>query len=184
MHDFYDNEELLALARFDLSRDRPDEALWKLKKLIDAAEPSPDAVVVAARLYAQLGLVDRAQGLFKRYLELRPGSMQETFELGMTHFDKNELAPAQARWEAVLNALPTHPPALYYLSLLSAREGRAAEARRTLDILLKSAPADNLYVGRSRELLKSLDESGPGFSVPATESPVQISLSRTYGNEH
>ena len=116
MHDFYDDEELLALARFDLGRDRPEEALWKLKKLLGAAEPSADAVVLAARLYAQLGLIDRAQGLFKRYLELRPGSMQETFELGMTHFDKNDLVPAQARWEEVLNALPTHPPALYYLS--------------------------------------------------------------------
>lgn len=52
MHDDYDDDELLALARFDLGRERPDEALWKLKKLINTSEPSPDVVVLAARLYA------------------------------------------------------------------------------------------------------------------------------------
>jgi cytochrome c-type biogenesis protein CcmH/NrfG len=82
----------------------------------------------------------------------------ETFELGVTYFEGGEGAEAKEIWDKVLSASPTHPPTLFYAGLLAAQEGRMPDAHRNLDVLLKSTPADNLYVTRARDLLKSLEK--------------------------
>jgi hypothetical protein len=38
-----------------------------------------------------------------------------------------------------------------------AQQGRMADAKHAIEILMKSAPADNLYFGRGKELLQSID---------------------------
>jgi len=155
--DRFDKDELLALARRDLEKERVEEALRKLKVLIAEPDPLADALVLAARLYAQLGLTERAQGCYRKYLAAHPDALLESFELGMTHFDRGDAGEAEVLWRGVLERAPTHPPALFYRALLHARAGRMPEARRDLDVLLQAVPADNLYVTRGRELLQELD---------------------------
>src|SRR5262245_57576148 len=156
-YDGLERDELLALARLDLEKERVEEALRKLKRLIAEPDPLADALPLAARIYAQLGLTERAQGCYRRYLAGRPEAVLETFELGMTHFDRGDTAEAETLWRGVLERAPTHPPTLFYRALLHARTGRMPEARRDLDVLLQAVPADNLYVTRGRELLQELD---------------------------
>jgi tetratricopeptide (TPR) repeat protein len=152
-----DPDELLALARRDVEAGRLEEALRKLKALIAEPDVVIDALPFAARVYAQLGLTDRARTCYRRYLQARPDATLESFELGMTYFERGDNAEAGKLWHAVLERAPTHPPALFYRALLAAREGRMPEARRDLDVLLQAVPTDNLYVARGRELLQEID---------------------------
>jgi tetratricopeptide (TPR) repeat protein len=155
--DRFEKDELLALARLDLEKGRVEEALRKLKAAIAERDPAAEALPLAARIYAQLGLTERAQACYRKYLAARPDAVLESFELGMTHFDRGDAGEAEALWRDVLERVPTHPPTLFYRALLHARAGRMPEARRDLDVLFQAVPADNLYVGRGRELLQELD---------------------------
>jgi tetratricopeptide (TPR) repeat protein len=165
----FDNEELLALARRDLEHGRLEEGLLKLKNLTAGAEAFAPALPFAARAYAQLGLMDRAREYYKRYLEVQPEATLESFELGITYFESGDGAEAKKLWDQVLGSQPTHPPALFYSGLLAAREGRPGDARRNLEVLFKSAPADNLYVTRGKELLREID-IGPQAPPPGYEA--------------
>jgi tetratricopeptide (TPR) repeat protein len=155
---FLDDAEIFALARRDLDAGRMEEALLKLKKLIAAPKPHVEALPVAARLYAQLGLMEKSRDCYKRYVKAKPGALLESFELGVTYFEGGDGAEAKKIWDKVLGTEPTHPPTLFYSGLLAAQEGRMPDAHRNLDVLLKSTPADNLYVTRARDLLKSLEK--------------------------
>jgi tetratricopeptide (TPR) repeat protein len=166
--DSFSADELLALARRDLDGGRIEEALLKLKKLIAGADLLVDALPYAARLYAQLGLMEKARDCYRRYLKVQPDATLESFELGITYFEGGEGAEAKKLWDKVLGSQPTHPPTLFYSGLLAAREGRIPDARRNLDVLFKSTPADNLYVTRGKELLRDLDleAKAPAEALP------------------
>ena len=155
--DRLEKDELLALARLDMEKGRVEEALRELKAVIAGPDPLAEALPLAARIYAQLGLSERAQDCYRRYLAARPDALLESFELGMTHFDRGDTGEAETLWRGVLERAPTHPPTLFYRALLHARAGRMPEARRDLDVLFQAVPADTLYVGRGRELLQELD---------------------------
>ncbi|HEX8611901.1 MAG TPA: tetratricopeptide repeat protein [Telluria sp.] len=157
LSDIFAADELLALARIDVEKNQLDSALEKLKSILSGAEPDPEAMSMAARVYAQLGLFGRSQELFRRYLAAHPGSVNEQFQLAMTHMNNSEPAEAEGFFNAILASTPTHPPALFYSALLLSQQGKTMEAKRNLDILLQSAPADNLYAGRGKELLDSID---------------------------
>src|ERR1044071_2587756 len=124
-----DNYELLALARRDLDAGRMEEALITLKNLIAQPKPDAEALPVAARLYAQLGLMEKARDCYKRYVKAKPDAVLETFELGVTYFEGGEGAEAKKIWDKVLGTEPTHPPTLFYSGLLAAQEGRMPDAR-------------------------------------------------------
>jgi len=183
--DGFDSDELLALARIDVEKGNLSEALHKLKQ-VTAEETAPtEAFSTTARLYAQLGLWDRAQKMFQKYLELEPKAMTETFQLGMVHSDAGRPAEALKIWDGLLKHNPTHPPALFYRALVLAQGGQVVPARQSLDVLLKSVPADNLYFGRGKELLQGLD-TYPQSSTPAvqtTESRAALAKD-AYKTEH
>lgn len=161
MLDLYDTEELLALARLDMNRNQYDEALWKLKRVLQENDPPMEAVSMAARLYAQIGLFHRAQALFNRYIERDADAVTETFQLGMTYLDAGNRDEALQVWDRLLQKHPTHPPAMFYRGLALAQRGEAAAARDQLEHLLKIAPSDNLYFTRARDLLLELGKGAP-----------------------
>jgi len=169
----FDPPELLALARRDLDAGRIEEALLKLKKVIAGNDPLSEALPYAARVYAQLGLMEKARDCYRRYLEAHPGAVLESFELGITYFEGGEKAEAKKIWDRLLGSQPTHPPTLFYSGLLAAQEGRMPEAQRNLDVLFKSTPADNLYVTRARDLLRDI-ESG---SLAGPDAPARPGIS-------
>ena len=156
-----DREELFALARTDLEANRIEQALIKLKQVISGKDAIIEALPFTARVYGQLGLVEKARACYQRYLEANPKAVLESFELGVTYFEAGEKKEAKLLWDRLLENAPTHPPTLFYSGLLAAQEGRLPDARRNLDVLFKSTPSDNLYVSRGRELLNDIDNPAP-----------------------
>jgi len=157
----FEADELLALARSSLEHNHVESALAKLKKVIAMDDPPLEAIGLAARVYAQLRLFDRAEKLFRRYLELDPKAVLEHFQLGMTRFNVGKTDDALKVWDGLLKDRPEFPPAMFYRSLALARLGKKAEARNSLHQLLKSVEADNLYFGRAKELLQMLEAGTP-----------------------
>jgi len=186
--DSFDIDELVALARFDLDKGDLSEALWKLKKVIATNNPPAAALSMAGRLYAQLGLWARAQQMFRQYIAIEPSAINENFQLGMVHFDAGQSAEALKIWEGLLKNHPTHPPALFYRALLLAEANQVMEARHSLDILLKSAPADNLHFKQGKELLASLDArqamANATSAVSTTNEEFTLSTKNFYRTEH
>jgi hypothetical protein len=84
-------------------------------------------------------------------------SVNEMLQLAVTQFTSGAVAQAQTLWNKVLALHPTHPTALFYSGLSFAREGKLVDARRLLDLLIKTAPTDNLYFGPAKELFASVD---------------------------
>lgn len=169
MAELFDTEELLALAHLDINQNQYDEALWKLKRVLQAAEPPMKAISMAARLYAQIGLFHRAQALFNRYIELDADAVTETFQLGMTYLDAGNGEEALQVWDKLLQKHPTHPPAMFYRGLVQAQRGELAAARMQLEHILKTVPSDNLYFTRARDLLQELGKGAPVGTAKASD---------------
>ena len=166
-----DSDELVALARVDIERGAFSDALLKIKQVLADPEPPAQAFALGGRLYAQLGLWQRARPCYERYLQTNPNAVTEAFELGMVRFDSGDAVEARKIWSNLLGKQPTHPPSLFYRALALAQENNAADARKDLDVLLKSAPPDNLYFGRGRDLLRAIDSqpaTTPGASTAST----------------
>lgn len=159
----FDNEELLTLAQLDIGAERFDAALAKLKTALARETPPISALALAGRLYAQLGLLDKARHHFEQYLAFHPEAINERFQLGMVHFDHGDVQHALELWTQVRESFPEHPPALFYSALALGRSGSDQAARDLLQTLLATAEPDNLYSGRAKELLASL------AAVPAGE---------------
>jgi tetratricopeptide (TPR) repeat protein len=187
--DSFDADELLALARVDIDRGELAEALWKLKAVHADSSPPAESFSMSGRLYAQLGLWDRAKSMFQKYLEQNPAAVTEAFQLGMVHFDAGKLAEAKSIWESLLKENPTHPPVLFYLALAATQQGDTPRAKQLLDALLKTAAPDNLYFGRSKELLQAIDTRqfpGPaaGDGNGKSKDPLRLAPKDAYKTEH
>jgi tetratricopeptide (TPR) repeat protein len=169
--EIFDADELLALARHDIENNRLEQALEKLKCVLAGAVPADEALALAARVYGQLGLFQRAQEALLQYLARHPDAPNEQFQLGMSYYSNGQLADAQGHWDAILHAHPTYPPALYYGALALARQGKPMEAKRSLGILLQSAAPDNLYAGKGRELLQSIDAGLQASFIQSQQVP-------------
>jgi len=182
--DTFDGEELLALAQLSFERKDLEGALLKLKGIIERADPPPEAVGLAARVYAQLRLFDKAETLFERYLQANPKALLEQFELGMTRFDAGKLNEALHAWDVLLKEQPIYPPAMFYKALLHARTGKPAEAKQILEQLLKTVPVDNLYFGRGKELLQSIESGANPEQASAKKVDGRIVPPDPYRTEH
>jgi tetratricopeptide (TPR) repeat protein len=152
----FDVHELLALAQDDIDNKRFSEALFKVKTALAMPKPPNDLLAVAAKLYGQLRLFDKAKALFNRYLEQEPQATHERFQLGMVHFDNGETEAALTIWGHLLEQHPVHPPARYYSALANSKIVDWIAAQKHLDILLKSVAADNMYFGMGKELLTAI----------------------------
>lgn len=155
----FDLDEMIALARLDIERGRLEEGLSKLKFMLGSLSVPATVVSMSARLYAQLRLFERAEALFVRYLSMVPEALEEQFQLGMVQLDKGDDTRALETWDGLLKQQPTYPPALFYSAMLQHNHGKLAEARRNLEVLMQTAPADNLYYGRGKELLQAMERS-------------------------
>ncbi|ABC30805.1 tetratricopeptide repeat protein [Hahella chejuensis] len=153
----FEGDELLALARLDVDAKRIDEALAKLKRAYQLPEFPPEVESLLAKIYAQLDLLERASFHYESFLARETKAVLERFQYGMVQFEQGIKDRALQVWAEVLEDEPTHPPSLFYASLANVELGNENEARRLIDILLKSAPVDNLYFNRAKTLLQDLD---------------------------
>lgn len=157
----FEADELLALAQIDLNDNKIDHALGKLKYAHHHTAQCPDVVLaLLAKIYAQLRLFDRAKPLFAEFLDQHPDAINERFQYGMVHLDSGEPEKSIEIWSAVIQQSPTHPPCLYFSAIARLELNQPNEAKRLLDILLQTAPVDNLYFGRAKELLANFDRKG------------------------
>jgi len=161
----FESDELLALARLEIDKGDIEQALLKLKKVLAEKKVPAEANAMAARLYARLGLFERAQKLFKSYLKQRPDDVVEAFQYGMVHLDLDDEPGALEIWSSLLEKEPNHPPAMFYRGLVLARQNQVTEATNTLKRLLDTAPRENLYYTRAMELLKAI-ENGKSPVMP------------------
>jgi tetratricopeptide (TPR) repeat protein len=170
-----DSDELVALARVDIERGALSDALVKIKQVLADPAPPAEAFALGGRLYAQLGLWQRARPCYERFLQTNSNAVTEAFELGMVRFDSGDAPEAKKIWSTLLGKHPTHPPSLFYRALALAHENNATDARKDLDVLLKSASPDNLYFGRGRELLRAID-SQPATAASGDGAPTTAML--------
>jgi tetratricopeptide (TPR) repeat protein len=160
-----DAEELLALARQDVSKERYDEALLKLKQaLADSSTREVPAEVLSelGRLNARLGLRVKARQAYQDFLVRAPDAVQERFELGLAFFEDKAVEPALKLWDEVLKRVPLHPPALFYSSLAHAQRGSFPEALSRSQALLAKVNSENLYYGRAKDLIQRI-EADPNY---------------------
>ena len=174
-----DGEELFVLARLDLEQGRVEAALLKFKRILAEKNPPTEAVLEAARLYAQLGLRKKAQPLFKAYLDKKPDDVDSRFQFGMVLFEDDQTEAALPIWDQVLKASPQYPPALFYRAVAAAQSGNATSARQQLKALMQSTAPDNLYFAKAGDLLKAI-ESAP----EQIESARVITPGAAYKTEH
>ena len=166
----FDAEELLALARLDIDNGNIAEALYKVKSGLALDSYPDDLIALAGRIYAQLGLYQRAAHYLDDYISRCPDSITTKFERGMVELDTNEPALALQIWAGVLQTAPTHPPSLYYCAIANLKLDQVTEANRHINVLLQSAETDNLYYGKAKELLLSLEN---GAAQPVEDKDIR-----------
>lgn len=173
----FDAEELLALARHDIEKERLDAALAKLKR----ARTLNDAPVIASelgRLYARIGLVLKAKEAFEAVLAREPNAVHDRFQLGLMHFEMQDRQKALALWGEVLNQAPLHPPALFHSALALAQIGEIERAHDLCRTVQEKIGSDNLFFGRAKELAEKIEQD-PRFRRTAAERPVAGQVSTT-----
>ena len=180
----FDADELLALARLDLRKGAMADALSRLKSAINGFPEScpAQAHLELGRVYAQLSLFDRAETSFRRYLQSVSDDVNALFQLGMVRFDSGHRSDAVDIWNQVLGSDPVHPPALYFVSVALSLDGHNEQAIERLRVLMSTAPTDNLYFGKARELLASLAGASP---APKQDVEALRTLTKdSYGTPH
>jgi len=154
-----DNEELLNLTRWQLDQGQFGDALISVKHALLRDDKSMECYRLGAKIYAQLGLLDQAKKAFEAFLEHEPEALTEAFQYGMVHYDNGENEKAIEIWRDILEKEATYPPALFYSALAQANSKQPAKAIEHLNVLIKSAPSDNLYFERGRELIQAIEQN-------------------------
>ncbi len=181
----YESDELIALARIDIGKGDLEKALGKLKQAISRGNCPVEALAMTARLYAQIGLFDRAETYFSQYLNQVPGAANEAFQYGMVQLDSGDSDAALATWEKLLEKRPEHPPAQFYTGLVQAEKQLLDEAKETLESLIKGIPVDNLYFGRAKDLLQAIERGDTiGSNIQKGATKQHVSQNNPYETEH
>lgn len=155
-YSLFEEDELLALSRFDMKNHRYDSALEKLKVLLERERVLIDAFALAGKLYASLGLYERAKHAFTVYTENVSDAYLELFQLGMVEKDMGNLDGAKEIWSKVLELSPNHAEALYFLGEACFQQNDIESARDWLFRLLETAPDESEYIALADQLLNRI----------------------------
>lgn len=152
----FEQDELLALIREDMKKQDYVSALTKVKFILSRDRIPVEVLALAGKIYATLGLFERAKLAFADYLQNSPNSFLELFQLGMVEKDMGNYDQAIQNWEAVLELQPNYPEALFYLGDLSIHMERLEEARTWLLRLLETAPDGSEFIPMADQLLNRI----------------------------
>jgi len=156
-YDCFSQDELMALAELDMSRESYEAALQKLKAMQVRGDVPESYHATLGRLYASIGLLARARAQFLKCLERNPAAVHERFQLGMVERDLGNMIKAQQIWDELLEDSPDYPPALFYkaASFVDVEEYRSAVP--LLQRLKETADETNEFFVRGSELLERLN---------------------------
>ena len=180
----FEADELLALARLDIEAGRLDRALSKLKQAVSIEGDLSEAVVELARLYAQLGLQEKAKPLFRGALDQNGENPDLKFQFGMVCFETGEIEVAMGQWSSVLEISPAYPPALYFRAVAHLQAGRKDEARKSLQQVFEKVSSDNLYFERAKLLMARLDSETAAAAEATSETMPILRPESPYKVEH
>lgn len=179
--ELYDVEELLALARMDLEKNSYQESLWKIKLAMKKCKQGEEAYALAGRVYAQIGLYEKANVAYQAFIDHNPDATLERFQLGMSLFDSGEIEQAQKNWESLLEISPVYAPALYYMAVSYLHTDNIDLTRSYSATLLSSVEPDNYYYGLTQQLLEKLEQEEQVESQQmAVDQKLQLEVNETY----
>jgi tetratricopeptide (TPR) repeat protein len=121
------DEELFRIALLDVQEGRHEEALGRLKRLIDKGHPTAAVYTLLAAEYAELGMLDHAQTGYEKAIELEPSLAIAHFQLGLTFYVRGSMELAKKQW-AKLEALNPYPVTAYYANALICFNDRQLQA--------------------------------------------------------
>lgn len=152
----FEQDELLALIRQDMNKKNYDSALEKVKVVLSRERVPVEVLSLAGRIYAMIGLFERARIAFGDFVERSPGSYLELFQLGMVEKDLGNYEKAIEIWTSVLEIEQNYPEALFYLGDICIQLTRIEEARAWLLQLLETAPDDSEFIPMADQLLNRI----------------------------
>jgi len=128
-----------------------DQAISTLRRAVELAPTSANALVALAVAHARQGSVGEAEKLLRRALDLEPDNPYALRNLGAIRAEQGDYAGAYELLKKAARLLPDDPQTLYGLAATLIKLGRDDEADAYLKQLLQVKAPESL-----RELAKSL----------------------------
>lgn len=154
--DVFEKDELFALAQHDYENERLEQALAKLKRLLDGGEFPVNVFSLLGRIYAALGLDQRAKVALEAYVEQVPEVVPEHFHLGLVMRNLGDTEQAVKIWDDVLEKAPAFPPALYNKALFLLEQNQEQEAIELLNKIIETANDADEHVTLANDILSRL----------------------------
>lgn len=154
--EIFDQDELLAIATIAFDKQDLMTALPILKKLVTSEQCPVGSFSLLGRIYAILGLYERAMIAFNAYLEHRPEVVPEHFEIGLLHRELGNDNEALKVWDEVLEKAPGFPPALYSKAVYLRDYNLIDDALDLLNTLIETAPPEDRHVEMANQLISEI----------------------------
>ena len=155
----FDNDEVLALADWSYQNGDYQGTLEKLKTLLARNNVPLQTYSSLGRVYATLGLFERAKGAFSFFIDQQPEDApihNEQFQLGLVESDMGNLEQAVEIWDKLLTENKEFVPAMYHKAKALVDLNQIQSAVDILNNLLEVAEDGNEYIPMADQLLSKL----------------------------
>ncbi len=155
----FDNDELLALADWNFKKTDYQAAIEKLKTLLARNNVPLNTYALLGRVYATIGLFERAKGAFQFFIDQKQDpstALNERFQLGLVENDLGNSEQAIKIWDEVLASHSNFVPAMYHKAKVLVELNQVQVAVELLNNLLETAEDGNEYIPMADKLLSKL----------------------------
>jgi tetratricopeptide (TPR) repeat protein len=146
---------LRGIARTCFQEGQKDRAIAELEKALAIAPDDPDTLRLIISLLVAQGREPEAEAYMARLPQGTGIDPNTLLNLGISHYNAGEYAPAVAEFDRAVTENPSLPEAYYYRGLAYLAMGKNAEAKADFAKLVALDP-DGKLAGEAREFLKSL----------------------------
>lgn len=155
-YELFDEQEMLALIKQDMTNNDYSRALEKLKTILKAEQIPLEAFSLAGKLYATLEMFERAKFYFAEFVKFVPEATVEWFQLGMVEKDIGNIDGAIEIWDKLAASRSDNTEVLYYLADAYIIKLMFNEARDCLLNILENAPDDSPFISMADKLLNRI----------------------------
>lgn len=155
-------EALGGLATLELQEGRTKEAIALVEGRFGESPDNPDLVFLAGETYARAKDWARAEGAYKRVVELAPDRLDVFERLGRIYFVQNRLDEARKEFETMAARQPGAAGPGTMVGIIHQLQGRTPEARAAYERLLQANPNSPVA---ANNLAMILVESGENVDV-------------------